>query len=470
MRRSAVKAAAALLIFFLAFLPSFSCPMSAGEAAAAELPVTWYFAEGTTREGFYEYLSLQNPSDETATVTVNYMTNEGPRGPFELDIPPVSRGTVFVNGYMEAGLDVSAKVECGLGLVAERPMYFVYGEKWEGGHVVEGVTEARRQWYFAEGTTRPYFEEWLSIQNPQAEDLDVTVTYFTPTVVDFETYRVTAEHRFTVNVNHEVARLWPDEPAQDVSVKVEAAEGIIVERPIYFAYKNDWEGGHTVVGETAPGVEWFLAEGYCEWNFETWICILNPGDEPANVTINYRRGDGAPLPEQIRTVAGKSRSTIYVNQVVGKGEFSFHITSDQPIVVERPIYFSYRYMWDGGHNNMASDRAAGKWYLSEGSTRHGIETYLCIFNPRDVEQRVIVNYMLENSAAEVVEFTIPPYSRYTRSVNGDIGQGHDVSCHVIAFKGPLWSEAGEVVVERPMYFLFMGTVPGGHVASGYPAG
>jgi hypothetical protein len=78
--------------------------------------------------------------------------------------------------------------------------------------------------------------------------------------------------------------------------------------------------------------------------------------------------------------------------------------------------------------------------------------------------------MLEDSAARVVDFTVPARSRYTRSVNGDVGQEHDVSCRVIASKGPLWSETGEVVVERPMYFLFMGTMPGGHVASGYPAG
>lgn len=239
-------------------------------------------------------------------------------------------------------------------------MYFSHKGRWEGGHVVEGVTAASEEWYFAEGTTRPHFEEWLCIHNPQQEDLEVTVTYFTPEVVDFETYTVPAMHRYTVDVNHEVARLWPDEPLQDVSVKVSAEREIIVERPMYFSYKGDWEGGHAVVGETRPGPKWFLAEG---------------------------------------------------------------------------------------------------------STRHGIETYLCVLNPLDVEQTVYVTYMMENSRTRVAEFTIPARSRYTRSVNGDIGPNHDVSFHVRAHKG---AEAGEVVVERPMYFLYGGTLPGGHVASGYP--
>ena len=133
------------------------------------------------------------------------------------------------------------------------------------------------------------------------------------------------------------------------------------------------------------------------------------------------------------------------------------------------MYFSYRYAWDGGHDNLALDRAAAEWYLAEGSTRCDMETYLCILNPLEVEQRVMVTYMMEDSAAEVVEFTVPPRSRYTRSVNGDVGRGHDVSFRIMASKGPLGSEPGAVVVERPMYFLFMGGAPGGHVASGYPA-
>jgi hypothetical protein len=454
----------ALLIMVVVLMPvAVSQP-----AAAAALPTTWYFAEGTTREGFTEYLSLQNPSAETATVNIIYMTNEGPIGTFVHDIPPVSRGTVYVNGYLDPGLDVSVSVVSDSGLVAERPMYFSYKGKWEGGHVVEGVTATSTDWYFAEGTTMPGFEEWLCIQNPLEEDLQVTVRYFTPTVVEQETYTVLAEHRYTIDVNHEVERLWPGAPYQDVSIHVEAEQGIIAERPMYFAYEGDWEGGHAVVGETQPGMEWFLAEGCCEWNFETWLCILNPNLETANVTINFRRSDGAPLTPYTKAVPGLSRYTLYVNDMVGKGEFSFHITSGQPIVVERPMYFTYKYIWDGGHDNMALDHAASEWYLSEGSTRHGIETYLCILNPLDVEQTVIVSYMMENSGSEVVDFTIPANSRYTRNVNDDVGLNHDVSFRVIAFKGPSMAEKGEIVVERPMYFLYGGTLPGGSVASGYP--
>ncbi len=440
-----------------------------GVWAATALPETWYFAEGTTREGFYEYISLQNPSTETAHVVITYMTNEGPLGPFVYDINPVSRFTVNVNGYLDAGLDVSAKVESDQGLVAERPMYFTYKGIWEGGHVVEGVTAPNTNWYFAEGTTRPGFEEWLCIQNPQDAALDVSVAYITPDEVHEKNYTIAGNYRFTVDVNREVALLWPQEPYKDVSITVEAGQGIIAERPIYFKYMDDWEGGSAVVGETEPGTEWYLAEGYCQWNFDTWLCFLNPGLPTAHVTINYRRGDGATLTPQVIDVPGLSRQTVFVNSVVGQGEFSFHITSDQAIVVERPMYFTYNYTWDGGHDNMAIDRTSGEWYLAEGATWKGFETYLTILNPLEVDQTVIVEYLMEKGGHAEVEFMVPAHSRYTRNVNADVGPGHDVSFRVIAFKGESLSEKGEIVVERPMYFLYGGTLPGGHVASGYPA-
>jgi hypothetical protein len=459
-----------ILITTMIFICILATMLAIGEiplSAAPELPTTWYFAEGTTREGFFEWLSIQNPGADEAEVSITYMTNEGEVGPFVMMVPPVSRDTVLVNEQLDAGLDVSVKVESDKGVVVERPMYFTYKDKWEGGHVVMGVNQPSKEWYFAEGTTRPGFEEWLCIQNPQTDSQQVKVTYYAGLEVHEEIYAVSAQHRFTIDVNTEIARLWQDEPHQDVSIKVEAPSGIIAERPMYFAYKGDWEGGHIVMGQTLPGKEWYLAEGYCQWNSETWLCILNPDLSPANVTIDYRRKDGAPLPPHDMLIPGLSRQTVYVNSVAGQGEFSFQITSDTDIVVERPMYFDYNYVWPGGHDNMAVSRAAAEWYLAEGATWHGIETYLCILNPLPEDQDVIVQYLMEGSEYKEVEFTVAANSRYTRNVNNDVGENHNVSFRVNAFKQTELVEPGEIIVERPMYFLYGGIFPGGHVASGF---
>jgi hypothetical protein len=460
---------AGFFLFFLAVFTVLAPPGGAERAKAADgLPTTWYFAEGTTREGFVEYLSLQNPSGLTAQVYITYQTNLGEEGPYYVAIPPVSRGTVLVNSYLEEGLDVSVKIVCEQGLVAERPMYFVYKGKWPGGHVVMGVTETSTTWYFAEGTTREGFEEWLCLQNPQPLDVVAHVTYIFPDGAELVDYVIPGGRRYTVDVNAEVARLVPEEPHQDVSIKIQATGGIIAERPMYFSYKGSWEGGHDVVGEAAPAKKWYLAEGYCQWNFETWLCFMNPGIETAHVVIRYRRGDGASLPPQGLEIPGYSRRTVYVNQVAGFGEFSFEIESDRDIVVERPMYFYYRYSWEGGHDNFAQREGVPELYLAEGATWHGIETYLCVLNPLDEQQTVIVEYLMEEGGYGQVEFVVPPHSRYTRNVNADVGENHDVSFRVTAFRGEGSVEPGEIVVERPMYFLYGGTMPGGHVASGFP--
>lgn len=52
---------------------------------------TWYLAEGCAAGTFETWILVQNPGDESARVTLNYMTRDGPaRGPTVL-MPPRSR-------------------------------------------------------------------------------------------------------------------------------------------------------------------------------------------------------------------------------------------------------------------------------------------------------------------------------------------------------------------------------------------
>jgi hypothetical protein len=74
---------------------------------------------------------------------------------------------------------------------------------------------------------------------------------------------------------------------------------------------------------------------------------------------------------------------------------------------------------------------------------------------------------MEGSEYKEVEFTVAANSRYTRNVNNDVGENHNVSFRVNAFKQTELVEPGEIIVERPMYFLYGGIFPGGHVASGF---
>ena len=98
--------------------------------------------------------------------------------------------------------------------------------------------------------------------------------------------------RSTVGVKDKLGR--GNDAAHDFSAKVECTNGqsIIAERPMYFNYKGVWTGGHDVVGATSPPTTFYFAEGTCRPDFDPYLCIQNPGDADADVTITYMKGDG----------------------------------------------------------------------------------------------------------------------------------------------------------------------------------
>ena len=55
--------------------------------------------------------------------------------------------------------------------------------------------------------------------------------------------------------------------------------------------------------------------------------------------------------EKSWTVSANTRQTVNVNGDAGADlEISTKVTSDKPIIVERPMYFNYNGLWTGGHD------------------------------------------------------------------------------------------------------------------------
>ncbi len=93
-------------------------------AGASQASTELFLAEGTTRPGYEEYLCLENPSGTATTVTVNYLTASGDQPTRIYTLAAGSRSTVFVNGVIGSGRDVSIHLTSGVGIVAERSVYF----------------------------------------------------------------------------------------------------------------------------------------------------------------------------------------------------------------------------------------------------------------------------------------------------------------------------------------------------------
>jgi len=305
----------------------------------------WYFAEGTTRGGFAEYLTIQNPADRDATVDVTYVLDDGSTITEPVDVGARSRATVDVNAVVGEGRDVSMVVECDdVAIVAERPMYFNYNG-WTGGHNVMGATSLANRWYFAEGTTRSGFDTYLCVQNPHGIDSVVTMRFVLGDGAEVtHTLNVPATSRQTVKVNDIVGE------GNDVSAVVDSTGPVLIERPMYFNYREKWTGGHVAMGARSPKNSWFFAEGTTRDGFEEWLSLENPGMVNATADISYMLEDGSVIDTTV-AVPAHTRVTVDVPLAVGPGrDVSVAVWSDIAIIVERPMYFLYHGMWPGGHD------------------------------------------------------------------------------------------------------------------------
>ena len=75
---------------------------------------------------------------------------------------------------------------------------------------------------------------------------------------------------------------------------------------------------------------------------------MNPNNSSAQVTFEIEVEGASPITAGF-TVAAHSRYTVNLNQTVGPNKnISIKATSDQTIVIERPMYFDYHGAWAGG--------------------------------------------------------------------------------------------------------------------------
>lgn len=439
----------------------------------------WYFAEGNTLPEFDEFLCIQNPSDEIANIRFTFMLEGGENILHECAIGAHSRSTYPLKQFVPEGEHVSTHIHSdGPAIICERPMYFSYKDNissdpiatpynwvysWKGGHNVVGATSQQKEWYFAEGTTRfnnddGFFEEWLCLQNSNDEPANVTIYYMLGTgeVVE-KGYEIAPSSRKTVEVRNDVGY------DQDVSAKVVSDIPIVAERPMYFDYRAFAKDGHNVMGVSAPAKEWYFAEGCTLGGYQQWLCIQNPNNIPANISAQYCCNTGEVVTSE-KTIPPHSRDTIDVLGMVGANQqMSCSVTSDVPVICERPMYFIYGMdsglNWDGGHDAMGAAELSQEFFISEGTTINNFVTYYCIGNPHNQEVTVDVTYMFGDGTEQRETITIAPHSRTNIDVNAVVGAGRDVSAHIQASE--------PVAVERPMYFNYGNDRTGGHDCGGY---
>jgi virginiamycin B lyase len=195
-------------------------------------------------------------------------------------------------------------------------------------------------------------------------------------------------------------------------------------------------------------------------NFDTYIVVQNPNKQAAAVTLTYMVQGGGNK-QQTVTAAPTSRKTIRVNDSVDFGSsVSTRVTSNIPVVSERPMYFNYRGVWTGGHDVVGASAPDPAFYFAEGTCRPNFDPYICIQNPGGTDAAISITYMKGDGTTDSQTTTVAADSRSTIRVRDRLGEGddasHDFSAKVACTNGQ------KIIAERPMYFNYAGVWTGGH--------
>ena len=459
-----------------------SDPAHPGEGTPTEVTVRkppgsrrWLVAEGSTGGGFNTWILLQNPNGEKAAPRVTFITEDGPGKPFTVHMAPSSRSTLRVSDYLPGTWGVSTMVESDLPVVVERSLYWdrrylgesgLEGEpppyEMKGGHSNLGVPldeqvfaggsiSGGRSNYFPEGSTAGGFDTWILMVNPNPRETIARVSLMTSKGVARVDYiTVPAYARRTLHLDEYL----PD--AAEVATEVYTNDvTLVTERSMYWDPESEkleafqMRGGHSNAGSTSPAHNWFLPEGSTGGGFETYILVQNPGQKEANLTVAWTDEDG--FEDRIeKTMAPRSRATFRVSDYVpDEFQVSTFVQADVPVVAERSMYWDRRsasqtYEMRDGHSTVGA-RAPGRvWFIPEGSTGGGFDSYVLVSNTLAREVKVTLSFMTAEGVLKPVTVAIPAKARFTFRISDCLPGEFQVSTTLVA--------DGEVVAERSMYW------------------
>jgi hypothetical protein len=369
---------------------------------------TWYLAEGTSAWGFKTYITIENPNPSEVTAAITYMTPKGPLPAKNVKLAASSQTTVDPLADIGYETDFSTRVVAsnGMPIGVDRTMRWTGpGAPSEEAHASVGVNSPNNAWFLPEGCSAFGFESWLLIQNPNANEATCTVTYMiegaTPKQV---TEKIPANSRQSFNMTDAIGQ-------QNASIQVASDIPVIAERSMY---RNNRREGSNSIGAIQTSNDYYLAEGTTDHGFTTYVLVQNPNSNPCMVSLIYMTPSG-PQPQAPFSMAAYSRKTVKVNDSLAATDFSTQLHSDLPVVAERALY------WGAGtplgeamHDTIGTDSAHATWYLPDGQSSDGHETYALVQNPNDVPVAVEVSYLTPGGTQNVTfTDTIPAQSRKT---------------------------------------------------------
>ncbi len=283
-------------------------------------------------------------------------------------------------------------------------------------------------WYLAEGATAGGYETWILVQNPNPYDVNMVITYQTGSgEVAGPVGTVPAASRSSFLVNSTVETF-------DVSTKVMADGNVVCERAVYWTPPggNIKEVGTDSIGVTNPDPTWYMAEGASTGGYETWILVQNPNDFDVYVNIGFYTDTGYVM-GPLGNIPARSRQSFRVNDTVESYNVSTTVWGTDNIICERAVYWTP----PGGADKILGTDCIGVndvskiWYLAEGATAGGYETWILVQNPGLGDADIDIRYQTDAGEVHGPVDTVPAGARRSYRVN-DTVETYGVSTAVYA--------------------------------------
>jgi uncharacterized repeat protein (TIGR01451 family) len=217
----------------------------------------------------------------------------------------------------------------------------------------------------------------------------------------------------------------------------------------------------TITVSAQPVQSWYLAEGCTDGGFETWVLVQNPGVDPVHVDLLLQTDEGERVFQDLIYVEipPGSRRSFNLGRYVQSYDVSTRVNClDGEVICERAVYWGGR---EGGHDSIGVTVPASTWYLAEGCTDGGFETWVLVQNPG--RQSVHVNISFQTSSGERV-----PEALQNVEIPAGSRRSFNVGAYVVDYHVSTKVECtdGEVICERAVYW---GGREGGHDSIGYAA-
>jgi hypothetical protein len=368
---------------------------------------TFYFVGASTANGEDTDLPLVNPQSLPSKITLTFYLPSSPPFKRTIMVAASTRTTVVLSQYAAGVRGFGLRLQADRVVAAQ--MVVRRGDK--DPYSTLGNSLLAKRWYLAEGYTGLTFHETIYLLNPQstAATVKVRLLPFNGAAARVATYIVPAQRTYRIDVN----RLFPHAA---VAAIITSYRPVAVERVMTFG--KDAYGATGNMGTAQAATGWLFAEGSTANGFQTFLTILNPSAQPATVTALFFDTRGRVLGGHSIVVDPLHRGNILLNATVHASSIATSVTSNQPVAVERPVYFgSPNGARTGGSIGLGRNGTSLNWLFPDGDTTLGANEYLLALNSTPRALQVHATFYLTDGRVVAHDFTIPGSARLTINVN-----------------------------------------------------